>query len=57
MFSFYYLGVGLLGFRKFNFLRNYQDFPGGLVIKNLPAKAGDMCLMPGPGRFCILWGN
>ena len=26
------------------------DFPGGAVVKNLPAKAGDMGSIPGPGR-------
>ena len=26
------------------------DFPGGTVVKNPPAKAGDMGLSPGPGR-------
>ena len=27
------------------------DFPGGTVDKDLPAHAGDMGLIPGPGRF------
>ena len=26
-------------------------FPGGPVDENLPANAGDMGLIPGPGRF------
>ena len=26
------------------------DFPGGAVVKNPPANAGDMGLVPGPGR-------
>ena len=26
-------------------------FPGGLVVKNLPANAGHMSLIPGSGRF------
>ena len=26
------------------------DFPGGPVVKNLPANAGDMGSIPGPGR-------
>ena len=32
------------------------DFPGGPVVKNPPANAsvGDMCLIPGPGRFHML---
>ena len=27
-----------------------RDFPGGTVVKNPPAKAGDTGLSPGPGR-------
>ena len=27
-----------------------QDFPGGAVVKNPPASAGDTGLSPGPGR-------
>ena len=34
---------------------NTQDFPGGLVIKNPPATARDMDLIPGPGRFPHAW--
>ena len=34
-----------------------RDFPGGLVVKNLPANAGDMGSIPGLGRFHVLWGN
>ena len=34
---------------KSNFL--LRDFPGGTVVKNLPANAGDTGLSPGPGRF------
>ena len=26
-----------------------QGFPGGAVVENLPANAGDMCLSPGLG--------
>ena len=33
------------------FIRRYKrDFPGGSVVKNLPAKAGDTGSCPGPGR-------
>ena len=28
-----------------------QDFPGGSVVKNPPANAGDTSLIPGLGRF------
>ena len=34
-----------------------QDFPGGPLVKNLPANAGDMGLIPVPGRFHMLQGN
>ena len=27
-----------------------RDFPGGPVVKNPPASAGDMSSIPGPGR-------
>ena len=27
-----------------------EDVPGGLVVKNPPANAGDTGLVPGPGR-------
>ena len=35
----------------------WEDFPGGPVVKNLPANAGDTGSTPGPGRFYILWNN
>ena len=31
--------------------KNLVDFPGGTVVKNLPANAGDMGSIPGLGRF------
>ena len=33
------------------------DFPGGAVVKNLPANAGDMGSLPGPGRSHMQWSN
>ena len=33
------------------YLKQKQDFLGGPVIENLPANAGDMGSIPGPGRF------
>ena len=36
---------------------NSRDFPGGAVVKNLPANAGDMGSIPGPGRSHMLWSN
>ena len=33
------------------------DFPGGPVVKNLPADAGDMDPIPGPRRPTVPRGN
>ena len=33
-----------------------EDFPGGPVVKNTSANAGDMGSIPGPGRFHMPWG-
>ena len=33
-----------------DFRNNFQGFPGGAVVKNLPASAGDTGSSPGPGR-------
>ena len=30
--------------------KHWWDFPGGTVVKNPPANAGDMGSIPGPGR-------
>ena len=39
------------------FKTSSTDFPSGTVDKNLPANAGDMGLILGPGRFHMLWSN
>ena len=33
------------------FIMYEKDFPGGAVVKNLPANAEDTSLIPGLGRF------
>ena len=33
------------------------DFPGGPVVKSLPASAGDMDSIPGPGRSHMPQGD
>ena len=33
-----------------------RGFPGGSVVKNLPASAGDTSSIPGPGRSHV-WSN
>ena len=37
--------------------RVFLDFPGGPVVKNRPANAGDMGSIPGPRRSRMLWDN
>ena len=37
--------------------KNKWDFPGGSVVKNLPANAGDTCSSPGLGRSHMPWSN
>ena len=34
-----------------------MDFPGGAVVKNPPANAGDTGSSPGPGRFHMPQSN
>ena len=34
-----------------------RGFPGGAVVKNPPANAGDMGSSPGPGRSHMPWSN
>ena len=35
----------------------FWGFPGGSVVKNPPANAGNMNLIPGPGRSPMLGNN
>ena len=35
----------------------HQDFPGGAVVKNSPANAGDMGSSPDLGRSHMPWSN
>ena len=34
-----------------------ENFPGGPLVKNPPANAGDMDLIPGPGKSHMLQGQ
>ena len=34
-----------------------KDFPGGIVDRSLPTKAGNMGSIPDPGRFNTLQSN
>ena len=42
---------------KIKFRNQHEDFPGGAVVKNLPANTGDIGSIPDPGRFHMLWSN
>ena len=42
----------------FSYKKPYlRDFPGGTVVKNPPANAGDTGSSPGPGRSHMPWSN
>ena len=47
----------LPGYLKAFSRQTILDIPGGPVVESLPANAGDMGLIPGPGRFHMLRGN
>ena len=38
-------------------IKEHWDFPGGPVVKNPLTNTREMGLMPGQGRFHVLWGN
>ena len=45
-------------FHQLEVLKNrVKDFAGGRGDKNLPSHAGDMGLIPGPGRSCMPQSN
>ena len=50
-------GRGLASFRRLDRITVIRDFPGGTVVENLPASAGDRGLIPGPGRSHMLRSN
>ena len=37
--------------------QDFGDFPGHPMFRNLPATAGNTCLISGMGRFCVPWSN
>ena len=41
----------------FHLINVVWDFPGGAVVKNLPANAGDTGSSPGLGRSHMLQGS
>ena len=44
-------------YAKVSFKKTTQGFPGGSVVKNPPATAGDTGSSPGPGRSRMPWSN
>ena len=38
-------------------IKDTGGFPGGAVVANLPANAGDTGLSPGPEGSHMLWSN
>ena len=44
------LNWNMMGKHHYGKKDKLQDFPGGPVVKNPPANAGDMSSSPGPGR-------
>ena len=55
-----HMGRGaIFQYRKFSFWgkKEAQDFPGGTVVKNPPANAGDMGSSPSLGRFHMSRSN
>ena len=40
-----------------DFIQDSGDFPGGAVVKNLPANAGDTGSNHGLGRSHMSWSN
>ena len=38
-------------------ITDHRDFPGGAVVKDPPANAGDTGSSPSPGRSHMSWSN
>ena len=52
-----YVSLRYLKTYKLSFFKNALGFPGGPVVKNLPANAGDMGSIPDSGRSHFLQHN
>ena len=50
--------VCMYGFHKIlSCINHVMGFLGGPVVQSLPAKAGDVGLIPGPGRSYMSWSH
>ena len=47
----------IFGQKDGHIIINYRDFPSGSVVRNPPASAGDMGLIPGTGRSHMPQGS
>ena len=52
-----YSSRNIVCFSVYMILKVFLDFPGGPVVESLPASAGDIGTVTGPGGFHIPWGN
>ena len=50
-----FLGVGRR--ERVEHDKKWRGFPGSLVVKDTPANAEDMDLIPGSEKFHLLWGS
>ena len=55
--TFYNFLIPLLRKEKYLVKIKAWGFPGGAVVENLPANAGDMGSSPGLGRSHMPWSN
>ena len=54
---FMYVRLFNLEYECIYFKRQCEGFPGGSVVKNPPASAGDMGSIPDSGRSHMSWSN
>ena len=52
-----YVIIAVPNFHLSPLFKNHAGLPGGPVIRNLPANAGNKGSIPGPGRFHMLRGS
>ena len=52
-----FLFFSVTNFHKFSGLKQHKGFPGGAVVENLPANAGDTGSSPGLGRSHMPWSS
>ena len=53
----YITSISILKLKESNKNARNRGFPGGAVVENLPANAGDTGSSPGLGRSHMPWSN